>query len=164
MRKRNYSLHWRKPYNVFLLIPLLLLIGAIITPEKSMDFHVHDTYFVISSGILALAGSLPWIFIWLIYFRTDNILFSKSLTWIHITSTFLFIIYFIGLNTWLRPQPFMPRHYYDESLRPITERLFSFMLLFWIFIIGQVLFLVNVFAGLLRELIKPKHTPIIDEV
>ena len=80
----------QKPYSLLLLSGLALIATSLFTQKnETVDFHIHDTVFVIAQGHLLWFLALTICGLWLLYLITRKLLYSRTLTWIHILITLL---------------------------------------------------------------------------
>ena len=148
-----------RPYNLLLLTAVLILIASFFASDQTLDFHLHDTYYII-----ATAHSFWIIIILLLIFRTlylltKCILFSKVLTWLNVvllvvTSIFLVTISFYS-NNYHNGLGGMPRRYYDysswnnfEFYDNLTKGVLVNILLL---ISGLIIFIINLAIGLFKK-------------
>ena len=148
----------QNPYHLLLLTGLaLLLVSFFISPFRTLDIHVHDTYYVIAQQqIFWLFAFMVWL-LWFIYWWTRKALYSTWLSWIHIILTLLtvlfllFIIYFSGDIFTPQPGSYVDLESgssfaeYNRNLRLIGY--FTIALLLW-----QLAFVVNLVIGLYKRL------------
>ena len=88
-----------KPYHLLGLFSLsVFLISFFSNNSGTVDLHIHDTVFIVSTPHILKALAMMLLFFWLIYNFTSKILFSKALTWLHILGTLLFTFYIAALN------------------------------------------------------------------
>jgi len=88
----------QNPYHFLLLTGLVLVLSTFFLKEdRSIDIHVHDTYYVIAHGhVFYFLAFLVWV-LWFLYLLTRKILFSTSLTWVHVVLTLLAILFLLFL-------------------------------------------------------------------
>ncbi len=147
--------------HVFLFVTsvMLILIGFF-QPDKTVDIHIHDTYFVISNPHYYFGMGLLLLLITVIVFLTKSVAWKSSLMWLHTVATaviFLFlalipIIFSAGLAG-------EPRRYYDLSGSPLLwnrhENLSNCLQLgLLLLLIAQLLFVINICIGLIKKLLK----------
>ena len=151
-----------KPYYLFAIAAVLIFIEGLFLRHSILDIHLSDTYFVFSNKhfawllLVALAG------FFLLYLATDGALFSKKLTWIHVIITvlgflLLAILPFHNIFSY-EGLAGMPRRYIDYG-SDFRNGYHHFLLLFtakmpgisvFIFLLAQVLYVVNLVMGLIR--------------
>src|SRR5688572_4819771 len=134
---------------------MLILISFLINQNTTIDIHVHDTYFVIAQAhFLWVFVFILWI-LWSLYFLTRKVLYSKSLTWIHVIITLLavllllFLMYFSSNIFSLESRRFLDfssLNSFNRNYGTMRWMVYSLFALFF----GQFLFLINLGVGLVR--------------
>jgi cytochrome c oxidase subunit 1 len=124
--------------------------------NKTIDLHIHDTYVVIAHThvfwLLALAAFVFWI----IYLLADKLLYSKTLSWLHIIITILTLL-IPGVSFYLlqRQSTLTPRRYYDfsdwDSFMKFKEYDRILFITIGFILIGQLLFVINFIIGLFKR-------------
>lgn len=147
-----------RPHNLLLLTALIILVFSFFGFDKQIDVHLHDTYFIIPMAFLFWAIIVVLILLWLVYSIAMPFLFARVLTWIHLTLTcviliFLVIVFFYS-HDYYTGLAGMPRRYYDYGdwnilmqYDNLTKTIFVTIL---IFIIGLLLFVINLIIGLFK--------------
>ena len=145
----------QRPYHLLLFTGLaLILISFFVAPNKVVDFHVHDTKYVIAHlHIFWLLAFIVWL-LWFLYLMLHKFLHSKTMTWIHVIVTLLTVIFLMILlgNNLFYPQP---RRYldlndwhsfdrYDRHLGLIGYCIVAMLL-------GQVIFIINLIIGVFNQ-------------
>ena len=148
----------RRPYNLLLVIGLLLVLLSlfVLNTTNTIDIHFHDTYFVLAYAHVFWLFGFIFLFLWTLYTLTKNVLFSKTLTWIHVIITVLTLIIlaltfkldntvlisnsptYNDANNW---DSFVTYSRFHRTMTIVTI----------ILLIGQTTFVINVFAGLLKR-------------
>jgi len=148
----------KAPYQVFLFAGLILfIISFLVDSRNSVDIHLHDTMFVISQNhIFVIFASICFI-LWILYLITASILPSRALTILHVLVTLSTItLFLIVVSSSLGNYYSNEERYLDESAlisynysnRPTVLITYSII----IFILAQVLFIINIILGILRRL------------
>ncbi|MFQ5718888.1 MAG: cbb3-type cytochrome c oxidase subunit I [Acidobacteriota bacterium] len=131
-------------------------LGGIFLGQTSVDFFLHDTYFVVGHfhlimGVAAIFGMFAATTFW--FPKMFGRMMNETLSRIH------FFITLVGVYAIFMPMHSMgmaghPRRYYDPSLyRYLAETLPTHRVITWAAIItvgAQILFAVNVFWSLFR--------------
>ena len=144
------------PYNLFLLTALILFIISFFMWGQSLDLHLHDTYFVISTIYFIWAFALIFLVVWTIYKLTNKILLTKYLTWLHVVTTLIVLILLMTAGLW-----------FDKLLPPIKREVVSYQTFLddqqrelkvilpiaIIFIVGQVSWGINLIGGLIKRVL-----------
>ena len=141
-----------RPYNFLVVFAILFILFSFFTFSNSIDFHLHDTMFVVAIPHLFWLIAILLLFFSFIYKVTNRILFSNYLTWFHIIITLLFLI-IISFPLWGYNPPLM---YIDAS--PWTSfnrfhyinRMISWLII--LFLLAQLLLLINIIAGFIKKL------------
>ena len=116
--------------------------------NRPVDIHLHDTYFVLTSGLLQLPFALLFGIEALIYHlirKRYNIIWMKA---IHVLSCWLFIMFIFWLPDVFATHSIhtsTPRRYYDYSPRIATiirESGFTGILSL-VLVVGQLLFIIH---------------------
>lgn len=147
----------QSPYHLLLLTGLVLVLTSFfINQNRTIDIHVNDTYYVITQGHVFIFSAFIISVLWALYLVTRKILYSKSLTWIHIIVTlvtllFLFFLLNFGSNI-LNPSS---RRYLDANNRTTFNmheqytRWNVYIMIALIF--GQVTFILNLIIGIVKR-------------
>lgn len=118
---------------------------------KTLDIHLHDTYYIITLQVVygVMAGIL--LFYGLLYRWTGNVLFSRVLTWTHILFTALLVVLVATVPFWEHAveQGFSRDPFEAAGQRWRFHRNLSLFVL--LLLAGQLLFLVNLVAGVVRR-------------
>ena len=86
----------RNPFHLLLLNAFFLFFVSLFIPNKEIDIHFHDTYFILPIKYLIWFPTLVQFAFWIFYLTTKQYLFSNLLSWIHILlllSTSLFTLF-----------------------------------------------------------------------
>ena len=149
----------QKPYNLLLLTGLILFFVSLflLKQNNSVDIHFYDTYFAIAHTHIFWMLTIFALFVWTLYLLTNKILYSKALIWTHIMIT-IFTLLLLALTHYFGDS-FMsptPRKYYDFSNWNLFENFTTFPksigITIFLLLFGQVIFIINFIAGLLKKL------------
>jgi heme/copper-type cytochrome/quinol oxidase subunit 1 len=135
------------------LFSLLVVLFGLINARSIVDIHVHDTMFVVSYLHIGLFIGVFLLFQTLIYFLTDNYRQWRSMQYIHIISIVLVVLFGIGGGLYSshdnpRSEPLIYADHSRFGGLAFFEVAFSFLFIF--FLLGQLLFIVNLIAGFIR--------------
>ena len=135
---------------------LLVLASFIMTQERTVDIHLHDTYYVIAQGhVFIFLAFIVWV-LWFLYLLTRKLLYSKTLTWIHVIITLLTLLFLLFLLNFggdtFNPTP---RRYLDASNWTTFNRYeqgmqwiaYTLLALF----LAQIIFIVNLIVGIIKR-------------
>lgn len=149
----------KEPFNLFWITAMILFVLSFFAWGQSIDIHLHDTYFVISTIIIIWILSFSFLLIWALYKCTSKILWKKFLTWFHVLTTILISIFFLTINFWYdKLVPNQEQTYVSfESVEAVDQKMATILLpLSILFIIGQMAFALNILVGLVKKTAKPK--------
>lgn len=140
-----------QPYILLGSVALLLLLCSFFLAAKTIDIHLHDTYYILSTAHLFRFFS-TFLFVFAVVYRiADGRLFSKRLTWIHIIATLvapILLFYFIFCSQ-------VEMRYLDVSLCDRFNTLNHFF--YWAicgFLIAQALFILNIIGGMFKPRVR----------
>ncbi|WP_460551392.1 hypothetical protein [Ferruginibacter profundus] len=144
--------------NWLLIVPIiLLLVQKIYFTDATVDFHLHDTYFVIAGFYFGIAILL---FCWILYLCHFSLRArksgSKKILRAHVISTVLLLVFFF-ICDFLVPlwnaSPMKPKRYYDytswDAFRQYNVISLWFAAMFVVFLVIQVLFILYTIVRLL---------------
>jgi hypothetical protein len=155
----------QKPFNLFLLAIGLVLIVGLVTYKSTIDIHLRDTYYILPLTILTWIPTIILLLFWLLYSATKTCLWSKWLTWIHVVLTIILSLVIVA-------SPYLsgysdavlagaPRRYYDQGVLNrlhVFNNLSEIVVLFTLILFaGQLIYFINLFAGLFSRGIRPNH-------
>jgi heme/copper-type cytochrome/quinol oxidase subunit 1 len=135
---------FQKPYKaIWLSIPIIFTLG-LVGMKNTIDIQFHDTYLVITpfhlgilfSIILGIVGCLYWLF------RNKELV--KWMSSIHIFLTIVTLFFIIILSIFWSNL----LHSDFQFFKQINNSIF---LLFAIFMISQLMFIINIIIGILRH-------------
>lgn len=136
----------RKPYHLLLLAGISLFISALISTKETIDFHFHDTYFVVTGSFFYWVLAIIVYVLWGIYFLSRKVLHSNTLTWFHVVPTLIAIALFSCAPFFGYPGRFVDLSPFSAFGR--IHRATQFLAVGAIvFIIAQFLLVVNIAGG-----------------
>ena len=105
-----------RPYRLLLWAALLVFALGLLDANTSPYIRLQSLYFPVSSALLYRLLSLGLASAWLLYRLTERFLFSRYLTWIHVTVTLgsLLALYWGWLYLNAAPLAGAPRRYLDH--------------------------------------------------
>ncbi|MBX3255373.1 MAG: hypothetical protein KF862_14625 [Chitinophagaceae bacterium] len=120
---------------------------------------MRDTYFVFPLTYFVWTLSVTLLVIWLQYLVTKNILYSKTLIWIHIIFTIVGCFFILTIPYFLTNAyeglAGMPRRYYDIGQSKTYQffgKLTTTAVVFaFILVAGQLTYLINLAIGLTKR-------------
>ena len=139
-------INFEKPYQLFFIAIGLIWLGTILIPAEAIDIQLHDTYFVIAYYHLALL-----ITILLSGFGLGYWLFSKKplIRWMTIFHTIITIILIVTCFFWYGfPTNENAANYIEGDT---LSRSISYFILSLLFLLGQILFVLNLLIALFKE-------------
>jgi hypothetical protein len=136
----------KRPFVLLLFTAIMLLAALALSPISSVDFQ-DKVMFGVPLNNAVWFIPLFLISIWLLYFTTEKYLYSKAMTWIHLTTTIvstLLILSFlsIGVN---------PTQYVSDRYELVGD---TIQVLTLLFIVGQLIYLANFIIGIMKRLNK----------
>ena len=151
-----------KPYNLLGLIALLFFIVSIFVKGGAIDINTYDTYYVIANVSLYRVFAGVLLFSWSLYLIFGRFVWSKRLTWLHVVFTILSLTFFAtGLwrvFTLAGSLDGIPRGYYAFTDFPQKSHYLSVgticITVLAVWVLGQLLFLVNIIGGAITRLRK----------
>ena len=138
-----------------LLLSILGLCGLLV----GIDFPLHDSHYAFPVNDLFWITAVTLLTCWLLYLITLPLLKSKVLTWIHILLTLTCLIFIYSYPYLPGDSGYglagMPRRYFDYT--GFTFFAFfnyfapSIKIAFIVLALGQILYFVNLWLGLLKR-------------
>ncbi len=147
----------RKPYQLLFITSIVLVLLSFfkLNESQSIDFHLHDTYFVMDSKFMLWAFAVFTFIVWALYRLANKKLYSASLTWTHIATTLLPLVLFtfvlcFGHNF----SNSKPLSHYDFSNWNVFDTSHSnntiIGIAFLVFLFSQLIFMLNLSLGLFK--------------
>ncbi|MDH7462570.1 hypothetical protein QEG73_14835 [Chitinophagaceae bacterium 26-R-25] len=137
-----------QPFNLLLFAATLLFIASIFIRDETANLHYNDAYYVLSLKMICLCGVVFLGFFWFLYRATNNFLYSRILTWLHVVITVAAI--FLFLSALQSNNVNRPSRYIDiVGVDTIDHRyVTSIIILICAFIIAQFIYMLNILFGL----------------
>jgi cytochrome c oxidase subunit 1 len=153
-----------RPYNLLLLTGIVLLLTSffVLKRDSAVDIHFHDTYYIIAHAHFFCLLGIISLFIWTLYLATKKMLYSKALTWTHVILTVLSVASVILILSFASNHfDATPQRYYDynswDLFKASQKYNTAIAIVIVILLIGQVVFIVNIIAGLFKRKTFKKH-------
>jgi heme/copper-type cytochrome/quinol oxidase subunit 1 len=153
-----------KPYNLLAITGfILVLLSLIVLSENNVvDFHLHDTYFIVAHTHIFWLFAFILFFLWLLYLCINKLLYTKLLTWLHVIITIVSaisfgLIFYFG-NIFLGKS--IPK-YHDlsnwQSSDIFNTTTKSLTIIISILFLVQLFFLANIIFGLFNSILNSKR-------
>lgn len=142
---------FKKPYHLFALSAVILIMLSLIPFNHSMDLQVTGASYTLSYKYTLQGLGMLLLLLWVLHLFTMKILFSEILAWIHIVCTILVI----SLITYLffrfaEEKP--PEHQEMISIQGrVSARMLAPGLIMLLFLI-QAMYLLNLLLGVIRRI------------
>jgi hypothetical protein len=151
--KNTYSNFFRPlPGTTFLILAVIFLILSFFRLGETIDIHLHDTMFVVSTKIICYFLAILCGIEFLIYRFLNFLMFNTRISWIQAFFTLLsFSLVVISISF---PQLNQPRNDYsikDWKELAIRNNTFAIIIV-GSFLLGQVLLVLNITAGFLKKI------------
>jgi hypothetical protein len=151
--KNTYSNFFRPlPGTTFLIVAVIFLIFSFFRLGGTIDIHLHDTMFVVSTKIICYFLAILCGIEFLIYRFLNFLMFNSRLSWIQVFLTLLsFSLVLISISF---PQLNQPRNDYSiKDWKELAVRNNTFaILIVGSFLLGQVILVLNIAAGFFRKI------------
>ena len=141
-----------QPYHFFLLLIIVFGCLAIFSGDRTIDIHLHDTYYVIAFTHFYLASAIILATIWLLSVAFRKIFLSAFLSWVHVIAIIAFFAY---VFYYLWQQHNSPRSYIDVSAwqrDALIQRIAVFS-----FLTGLLALLINMVGGVVTKFIRQRQ-------
>lgn len=131
-------------YNLLGIIGAAFFVSSFLGGRRTIDLHLHDTYFIIGISFAWLMTGCYFLFLWIVYQlasrRKRNVqILTKAHVWITLAVLTVFLI----------PSSNGPRKYLDFSTFQEQNRMMGLAII--LFLLAQLLFLVNIVIALFRK-------------
>lgn len=149
MMKRIVQSVQQRPYLLFLLTAIVLIICSFFIRHETTDIHVDDTMLIISTNLIYWGIAFCFIVIAALYAGLTRFLPNRALTWIHILLTLLVLSSVALAGNYYDTIYKNARHYIQAS-----EFIYRWLIL--LFLVAQLIFVGHIVWGIARYLQK-KH-------
>jgi hypothetical protein len=143
-----------RPYDLFLLTSVLLVLSSFCMLGQTLDIHLHDTYYVFPAVYLIWTTALIFLFAWTVYKLTNRFLLTKYLTWFHVAATLIVLLMLIISKLWYN-EPVLTNEREPLSFRKLFEiqrkEQITAVTISILFIAGQIGYFLNLVGGLFRR-------------
>ncbi len=144
----------RNPFHLLLLNAFFLFFISLFIPNREIDIHFHDTFFILPIKYLIWFPTLFQFVFWIIYLITKQYLFSNLLSWIHIvllvsTSLSIVVLTYYLLNSISQPI-IHPTVDSIKNLRPNQAPSDLISSLSFLLIGSSLIYITNLIIGLLK--------------
>lgn len=149
MMKRIIRSVQQRPYLLFLLTAIVLIIYSFFVRHEMTDIHVDDTMLIISTYLIYWVIAFCFIVTAALYAGLTRFLPNRALTWTHILLTLL-VLLSVALAV---------NHYdniYKNAQHYIQTSEFIYRWLVLLFLVAQLIFVGHIVWGITRYLLK-KH-------
>lgn len=147
-----------KPYYLLLIVSVLFFVIRLIinSNRRTFDLNIYDTYYIITEVDFYSICSVFLFLLSLMYLVLEKIKFTlfTLATKIHIIGTIVLIVLFTINQYYLNLQQ-LPNRYYvisEYDYHSINEPILYIILI----LILQMLFIMNIFASLIKKMSLPK--------
>jgi len=146
-----------RPYELLGLFALIFLLLSLIPSKVSLDINMHDSYFVIESNYFYGISTIYFLFIWMLYVVSTKIIWLRWMIWLHVVCTitvtliFLLMIYFPGTLYGVSGRYYA---FSDFQQKDVLIWIKFIPYVVFIFLVGQMIFLLNLMGGLVKCLVK----------
>jgi hypothetical protein len=139
----------KKPYYLLLITGILLLLASVSKFDTTViDIHLHDTYIVLDFVFIIRMLAILTLILWVLYLVVGKILFSPSLTWVHIIATIVLITVLCSQQI---TNAGMPRRYVDYETDFMPKAMNTLVLAFLFLALVQLIFIGNLLIGLFKR-------------
>lgn len=136
------------------LAAVLLVMLSFIPSGNAMDMPVKGASYVLSYAYTLRAMAMLVLLLWILYMVTVQILFSTILTWLHIIMTIVlaalivFLFFFFHLSAGHAPE----KEAEIFSFQAGVSLQMAVPLLIMLLLVMQLLYVINLFAGVIRRI------------
>lgn len=156
--QRSLCKGFKRPYNLLLIAAMIVLLMSAFKTSSIIDIHFYDTYIILPGRMGMWIATFTLLFLWTLYLLTKQILYSITLTWVHVMGTITCVLAMIWLMDLLAVTGLAgtPRRYYAVSDDDPSYQLFNspteaINFLLALLFLMQLFFLLNLALGFYRK-------------
>ena len=141
----------KRAHNLFIVFILLFIIACFAAGKRELDIQLQDTYIVFPAYFLSGLALLIFVFFYLLYRFLQKFLWSRYLTRAHILLTIGILSIFVIEKTFFG---FMSIDSYETfgGFQKYHQQLMVVKAGGILLIVAQILFIINITAGLLTRM------------
>ncbi len=140
-----------KPYHLFALAAVLLIMLSFIPANHPMDLPVQGASYVLSYTDTLRAIAMLLLLFWILYMITFRFLFSTVLIWLHIVITLLLLTLIVFLFFRFSVEN-IPDEIKDLSFQAGLNPRMVVPVLIMLLLITQLTYIINLFLGVVRRM------------
>lgn len=140
-----------KPYHLFALAAVLLIMLSFIPADPPMDLPVQGASYILSYADTLRAIAMLLLLFWILYMITFRFLFSTVLIWLHIVITLLLLVLIVFLFFHFSEQN-IPDEIKDLSFQAGLNPPMIVPVLIMLLLITQLSYIINLFLGVVRRM------------
>ncbi len=145
-------------FDLFLVVSILCPFISFFYGNEAFDINLHDSYYVIPISVTGLTIGGLFLIMWILYRLFHRILLSQGLANLHVVTSLVALACFMKLVS--PPDFLMPgRPYY--AISPFDSRpqlLMVTTVAVLLSLISQLIFVVNILGGIIKQLVKKRRT------
>ena len=140
-----------KPYHLFALAAVLLIMLSFIPANYPMDLPVQGASYILSYADTLRAIAMLLLLFWILYMITFRFLFSTVLIWLHIVITLLLLTLIVFLFFRFSVEN-IPDEIKDLSFQAGLNPRMVVAVLIMLLLITQLTYIINLFLGVVRRM------------
>ncbi|MCO5237037.1 MAG: hypothetical protein M9933_12280 [Chitinophagaceae bacterium] len=140
-----------KPYHLYALAAVLLIMLSLVPFERSMDLPVTGSSYILSYKFTLRGLGMLLFLLWLLYLFTQKILYSAVLARIHVVSTIVVVGTIVFLFFHFAGTP-VPKQSEPVSIQGrVSAQMIAPALIMLLFLI-QAMYILNLLLGVIRRI------------